>query len=610
MAPSEPDQAPVREPGSERDPDDGSQPIRAFLIADIRGYTLFTQERGDDAAAALAERFEEIAREHVEARGGSVVEVRGDEALAVFRSSRQAIRAAVELQLRFLEETRKDPDRPLPVGIGLDAGEAVPVKDGYRGGALNLAARLCGQAAPGEILCSQGIVHLARKLGGVTYVDRGELRLKGLAEPVVVVGIASEDIDVVKQMRPFGPNQPQPLPHPRRLQFRILGSLEVDAGAGPIPLGGPKQRAVLAHLLIRANELVPADVLVEEIWGEDSPAKARNTLQTYVSQLRKSIGPTASRARRPDTGCVLEPLELDAERFGNLLADARKARGTTPGVVASRLDEALELWRGPALSDVAAEGTLLAEAARLNELKLVASEERIDALLAIGEQGRVIGQAEALVSHDPLRERIWGQLMLALYREGRQADALQCVSAGEGDPRGRARDRSRHRSSARLHERILKQDPGAGAPGEPLRGYRLLEKIDDGPVGAVFRAIQPHVGRDVVVKIFHEASRRIRDSSVASNRKRRRSLPSSIRTSSRSTTTGESRAGIRRVPLPERWKPSCPSRSEGIWHADRRVAHRRSDRLGARVRAQAGGRTRDVNGFECPARRGGKRLPR
>lgn len=503
MAPLGADQMPVRESGSERDPRDGAQPIRAFMIADIRGYTLFTQERGDEAAAELAQRFEEIAREHVDAQGGSVIEVRGDEALAVFRSSRQAIRAAIDLQSRFLEETRQHPDLPLPVGIGLDAGEAVPVGDGYRGGALNLAARLCAEAGPGEILGSHGIVHLARLVDGVSFVDRGELHIKGLSDRVSAVAIASEGVDVPRQMSALVPRQPRRPPHGGRMQFRILGSLEVDPGGGPIPLGGPKQRAVLAHLLVRANELVSAETLVEEIWGDDSPAKARNTLQTYVSQLRKAIGADRIQSQTPGYRLRLEPLELDAERFANLLAEARKARGTAPSIVASRLDEALDLWRGPALSDVAAEGTLLAEAARLNELKLVASEERIDALLAIGEQGRVIGQAEALVSHDPLRERIWGQLMLALYREGRQADALQSYQRAReilADELGI--DPSPELS--RLQERILKQDPGLELRGEPLRGYRLLEKIDHGPVGAVFRAIQPHVGRDVVVKIVHE----------------------------------------------------------------------------------------------------------
>jgi hypothetical protein len=120
--------------------------ILTFLIADIRGYTLFTQARGDEAAAKLAARFADVVRDLVEKRSGSVLELRGDEALCVFSSARQAIRASVDLQDRLLEETISDPNIPLPVGIGLDAGEAVPVEGGYRGGALNLAARPCGRA--------------------------------------------------------------------------------------------------------------------------------------------------------------------------------------------------------------------------------------------------------------------------------------------------------------------------------------------------------------------------------------------------------------------------------------------------------------------------------
>src|SRR5687767_4316115 len=141
-------------------PDDGvGSAIHTFLIADVRGYTLFTQERGDEAAAKLAARFAGVAREGVEGRGGSVIELRGDEALAVFTSARQAIRAALDLQERFVAESIADPDMLLPVGIGLDAGEAVPVETGYRGGALNLAARLCGQAGPGEVLASREVTH-------------------------------------------------------------------------------------------------------------------------------------------------------------------------------------------------------------------------------------------------------------------------------------------------------------------------------------------------------------------------------------------------------------------------------------------------------------------
>jgi class 3 adenylate cyclase len=154
-------------------PFQGRPGIRTFLIADVRGYTLFTHERGDEAATKLAARFAQIAREVVDEHGGSVIELRGDEALAVFDSARQAILAAAHAQDRFLEETLADPAFPLPVGIGLDAGEAVPLEAGYRGGALNLAARLCGRAGPGEILTSQGVIHLARRVEGVRYVPRG-----------------------------------------------------------------------------------------------------------------------------------------------------------------------------------------------------------------------------------------------------------------------------------------------------------------------------------------------------------------------------------------------------------------------------------------------------
>jgi basic membrane protein A and related proteins len=177
-------------------PDDGvGSAIHTFLIADVRGYTLFTQERGDEAAAKLAAKFAGIARERVEGRGGSVIELRGDEALAVFTSPRQAIRAALDLQEHFMAESMADPDLLLPVGIGLDAGEAVPVETGYRGGALNLAARLCGQAGPGEVLASREVTHLARRMDGVRYEDRGSIQLKGLTDPVPIVRISSEMID-------------------------------------------------------------------------------------------------------------------------------------------------------------------------------------------------------------------------------------------------------------------------------------------------------------------------------------------------------------------------------------------------------------------------------
>jgi DNA-binding NarL/FixJ family response regulator/class 3 adenylate cyclase len=174
--------------------------VRVFLIADIRGYTLFTQEHGDEAAARLAESFARVVRDGVEGHGGSLIELRGDEALVAFDSPRDAIVAAVQLQSRFVDAALSDADLPLYVGIGLDAGEAVALENGFRGGALNLAARLCSLAAPGEVLASREVIHLARAVAGLTYVERGEARLKGLAEPVHVVRVTSVQDDPAERL--------------------------------------------------------------------------------------------------------------------------------------------------------------------------------------------------------------------------------------------------------------------------------------------------------------------------------------------------------------------------------------------------------------------------
>ncbi len=167
--------------------------IRTFMIADVRGYTSYTQTYGDQAAGRLAGAFAEISREVVEANDGQLLELRGDEALCVFDSARDAIRAATALQERFVTEAVQDADMPLLVGIGIDVGEAVPVEGGYRGGALNLAARLCSMAGPGEILASTITTHLAGPLDGIDYEDRGEARLKGMKDSVPVMRVAPKD---------------------------------------------------------------------------------------------------------------------------------------------------------------------------------------------------------------------------------------------------------------------------------------------------------------------------------------------------------------------------------------------------------------------------------
>lgn len=167
--------------------------VLTFLIADVRGYSRYTEEFGDEAAARLASKFVEVVTDGVEAHGGTLVEVRGDEGLAVFASARQAIRAAVELQAQFAEETETEPELPLKVGIGIDSGEVVRLADGsYRGAALNVAARLTGRAHGGDVIVSSSTTRLAGHLNGLQYSDRGRVHLKNIPEPIHIFQVYSE----------------------------------------------------------------------------------------------------------------------------------------------------------------------------------------------------------------------------------------------------------------------------------------------------------------------------------------------------------------------------------------------------------------------------------
>jgi class 3 adenylate cyclase len=168
--------------------------IFAFLIADIRGYTSFTERLGDEAAARLATRFAEMARAAMEQWDGRLVELRGDEALGAFASARQAVRAAGDLQARYLAEASAHPELPPGIGIGLDIGEAVPVENGYRGVALNRAARLCSLAGPGETLVSPGVFYVAPHVEGVRFIPRGQEQLKGFPDPVAILQAAPAEI--------------------------------------------------------------------------------------------------------------------------------------------------------------------------------------------------------------------------------------------------------------------------------------------------------------------------------------------------------------------------------------------------------------------------------
>jgi DNA-binding SARP family transcriptional activator len=206
------------------------------------------------------------------------------------------------------------------------------------------------------------------------------------------------------------------------VEFRILGPLEVVADGVGIALGGQKQRALLALLLLGRGDVVSTDRLVEELWGEAAPRTAHTSLQNFVSQLRKVLGSDVLETRAPGYRLRISPDQLDAARFERLLAHAREGDAARR---AKLLREALALWRGPPLADFAYEPFVQDEARRLEELRVVALEDALASEVELGRHADVVPELESLVRQQPLRERPRAQLMLALYRSGRQADALE-----------------------------------------------------------------------------------------------------------------------------------------------------------------------------------------
>ena len=259
------------------------------------------------------------------------------------------------------------------------------------------------------------------------------------------------------------------------MEFRILGPVEVRAHGRPLAVAGGRQRALLALLLLHAGEPVSRDRLIEGLWGARPPGGAPKTVQAVVSRLRRALGGEAGRLVSGTSGyrLLVEPDELDLERFERLCAEGRRALAAgRPERAAARLGAALEEWRGPALADVSLEPFAAPEVARLEELRVGAVEDRIEAELALGRGAELVGELEGLVARDPLRERLRAQLMLALYRAGRQGEALDSyrdtvltLDAELGVRPGPELER--------LQQAILAHDPAllrsASAPAEAAR---------------------------------------------------------------------------------------------------------------------------------------------
>lgn len=272
------------------------------------------------------------------------------------------------------------------------------------------------------------------------------------------------------------------------LDLRLLGPLEVDGDSGPIALGGHKQRALLCLLALNVGRVVATDRLLDELWGEHPPPTAPTSLQNMVSHLRKALG--AERLQTKASGYMFRAAadETDLGRFERLVGEARLLAGEARG---RALTAALGLWRGSPLADFAFEPFAQGEIRRLEELRLSILEERIDADLECGRHAELVGELEPLVAEQPFREHLRGQEMLALYRSGRQAEALQAYHDGR---RGLVDELGIEpgRPLQELFSQILRQDPAL-----ELEAARGAEAMVGDQLAAIAKAMA--TGRLVIV---------------------------------------------------------------------------------------------------------------
>ena len=278
------------------------------------------------------------------------------------------------------------------------------------------------------------------------------------------------------------------------MDYRILGPFEAFDGERGLSLGGARQRAVLALLLLRANEALTRDVIVDELWGENPPPTVGKVLQNCISALRKELPGGVDKLRTVGSAYVLQlaPGELDRDRFEGGLADGRAALAA--GEVddaAELLRAALGLWRGEPLCDFAYEQFAQDEIARLEELHIAAIEDRIEADLALGRHTEVVPEVEALIARQPVRERLRGQLMLGLYRSGRQAEALAAYHDARRTLLGKLGIEP-GRALQQLEQAILAQDLALDLEGDRQLG--LPTAGDNAQPGR--RAAEPVIGRD------------------------------------------------------------------------------------------------------------------
>lgn len=301
------------------------------------------------------------------------------------------------------------------------------------------------------------------------------------------------------------------------MEFRILGPLEVVHEGSRIAVSGTRQRELLALLLLHPGQVVSSDRLMDALWGDSQPAAGATALRVRVSQLRKALGPAGGRVitRPPGYALLVESDELDLQRFERALDRAAAALPDEPAAAADHALTALSLWRGEPLADVAYSSYAQAAIARLEELRARALEVRFEAELALGRHAQVVGELQQLVSEHPLRERMWGQLMLALYRDGRQADALAAYRSARERLVGQVGIEPGPRLRA-LEAAILAQDPSLAPAADatqpaPPRAVLALARPEapESAATAVAERLAGREGHELIVLALVDGTDRL-----------------------------------------------------------------------------------------------------
>jgi DNA-binding SARP family transcriptional activator/class 3 adenylate cyclase len=449
-----------------------------ILFTDLVGSTSLFQRDGDDAADVVRRENFAAQRRAVAEHGGREIKSTGDGLMVAFASAVAAVRCAVDMQRAMADTPGK-----LALRVGLDAGEPLADGEDLYGTPVIVASRLCDAAGAGQILATEVVRHVAGPRVDQLMRSAGELRLHGITKPVGVADIRWQETK--PKRAPTAPRSDHMAP---ALQYQLLGPVEALVEGRAVELGGPRQRGVLVVLLTQAGSLVPASRIIDAVWGDEPPDSAANLVQRSVSQLRKALGRDAIETRGAGYMVRVEPDALDLHVFERLaragsvaLHDGRFEEATVV------LREALALWRGAALADLADQPFLDHEAARLEEMRLLALERALEADLACGRHADALAEAEGLVHAHRLRERPRELVMRALYGTGRQAEALEAYRRTRatfveelGIEPGPAL-RELEQAILRQDESLAPQDPTVPAP--PRSGADRLRTLLVAPLG-------------------------------------------------------------------------------------------------------------------------------